>query len=260
MVARVSWSFGVFATMFLGAGVANPDVETLVQRSLAATEFDWRAEPGYDHRERNNTGGAANTYQVTMIDGTPYKRLVAINDQLLPPSRERDEQRKLETVIAQRRSESPSQRAARLAAYGRQRDRVGAVLREVGRAFAFTLNGERSIGSRSAYVLAAVPRGDYSSSNADARALANLNGEIWIDRETFHWVKVTAGVQQAFSLFGVFVRLEPGTALEWERAPVEDGVWLTSRLVVRSQMKILSLLPHRKNMDARYYDYTKIPP
>jgi hypothetical protein len=237
--------------------MADSDTEAIVERSIATNETDWRDEPTYDHWERDDSGGEAKTYQVLMIDATPYERLVAINDRRLSPSRERDEQQKLEKVIAKRRSESASQRTRRVAEYTRQHERVRALFRELGRAFKFTLQGERQVESRTVYVLAATPRSDYTPSDGDARALAGMNAEFLIDTETFHWVNVSAWVRQPVSLFGILMRLEPGTFLELEKAPVGDGVWQISHFAMRSQAKILSLVPHRSYEDDRYYNYAK---
>src|SRR5207247_340307 len=116
-------------------------------------------------------------------DGTPYERLVAINDQALSSSKERDEQQKLEKVIAKRRSESASQRIHRVAEYTREHDRVRGLFRELGRAFKFTLQGERRVESRLVYVLAATPRSDYTPPDVDARALTGMSAEFLIDTQ-----------------------------------------------------------------------------
>jgi len=258
-MGTIAWIvFVLFVSVLCRPLAADPDVNTIVERSIAANEADWREEPGYDHWERDDSGGEAKTYQVLMIDGTPYERLVAINDQALSPSKERDEQQKLEKVIAKRRSESTSQRAHRVAEFNREHDRVRALFRELGRAFKFTFQGERRVESRSVYVLSATPRSDYKPADADARALTGMNAEFLIDTETFHWVKVSARVRKPVSLFGILMRLEPGTFLELEKEPVGDGVWETSHLAIRSQAKILSLVPHSTYEDDRYYNYAKV--
>lgn len=258
LFAFITWfALALLASSFSWPTTADPDIDTIVEHSIATNEADWRDEPSYDHWERDDSGGEAKTYQVLMIDGTPYDRLVAINDQPLSPSKERDEQQKLEKVLAKRRSESASQRTRRVAEYTRQHDRVRALFRELGRAFNFTLQGERQIESRTVYVLAATPRSDYKPPGADARALAGMNAEFLIDTETFHWVSVSARVRQPVSLFGILMRLEPGTFLELEKAPVGDGVWQISHLAMRSQAKILALVPHGSYEDDRYYNYAK---
>jgi hypothetical protein len=258
MLASLTWFLFVLVTaVFCRPATATPDVNSLLERSIAANESDWRDESGYDHWERDDSGGVVKTYHVLMIDGTPYERLVAINDQALSSSKEQDEQQKLDKVIAKRRVESKSQRAHRLAEYQRDHDRVRAMFHELGRAFTFTLHGARRVESRTVYVLAATPRSDYTPPDVDARALAGMHAEFWIDAQSFRWVKVTAEVHRPVSVFGLFVRLEPGTVLELEKAPVGDGIWLTSRLAIRSQTKILSFLSHRTYEDDRYYNYAK---
>jgi hypothetical protein len=260
VLGAIAWLFGLFAAVSPGNALAPQNVESIVQRSIVANEADWCAEPDYDHWERDDTGSEAKTYQVSMIDGTPYERLFEIDDQPLSAARQRDEQRKWDKVMGGRASESPSQRAHRLAAYERQHDRVRALFHELGQAFEFTFHGQRPLGSRTVYVLEATPRSDYKPSNIDARALTGMHAEFWIDTQSYHWAKVTARVHRPISFFGVLMRLEPGTFLELEKAPVGDDVWLTTHLAVRSEAKILSFLPHRTYEDDRYYNYTKVSP
>jgi hypothetical protein len=257
-LATVMWVASVFwAGVFSQSVTTAPDMNTIMERSIATNEADWRDEPTYNHRERDDSGHGSKTYEVIMIDGTPYERLVAVNDQELPPAKERDEQEKLDRVIAKRRSESASERAHRLAEYTRQHERIGELFRELSRAFNFRLEGERQTKSGAVYVVAATPRTDYTPPDMDARALTGMNAEFLIDAHTFHWVKVSAQVRRPVSLFGVLMRLEPGTSLELEKTPVGDGVWQISRLAIRSHAKVLAFLPHRTYEDDRFDNYAK---
>ena len=79
MFGLITWFvFAVLAVGFFRPATAEPDIQTIVERSIATNEADWRDEPSYDHWERDDSGDEAKTYQVLMIDGTPYERLVAI--------------------------------------------------------------------------------------------------------------------------------------------------------------------------------------
>ena len=93
---------------------ATMDARAIIGRSVVASESDWRAEPNYDHFERDDDGDDAKTYDIRMIEGTPYERLIAVNDRPLSASRQREEQRQLEQAMAARKTESPDNRASRL--------------------------------------------------------------------------------------------------------------------------------------------------
>ncbi len=73
----------------------TPDALEIIKKSVAATALDWRAQPEYSFREHDskskvNSSGEvkaeqSKTYEVKMIEGSPYYRLVAINNEALPP-------------------------------------------------------------------------------------------------------------------------------------------------------------------------------
>jgi len=44
---------------------------------VEANERDWQAAPKYNYFERDQIGAGTKTYQVLMILGSPYHRLVA---------------------------------------------------------------------------------------------------------------------------------------------------------------------------------------
>ena len=68
----------------------QPNAQQIVRRSIAATETDWKALPHFSDIERDadTKGGSttSKTYQVLMIDGSPYSRLIAIDDKPLSPA------------------------------------------------------------------------------------------------------------------------------------------------------------------------------
>ena len=50
------------------------------------------------------------TYDVTLLEGSPYRRLVARNDQPLPPEEEKKEEEKLRRSIEERSKETPEEK------------------------------------------------------------------------------------------------------------------------------------------------------
>ena len=210
----------VLMVAFEPSATSSPDDATaIIVRSVVANEADWRAELKFDHCERDDDGGSSKTYDVTMIDGTPYERLVAIDDRPLSSDAHQSEQQNLDREVADRRAESPAERRERIDTYTKRHERVGTLFRELANAFVFTLEGTHTIRGRTAYIINAKPRRDYEPATRDARALKGVRARFWIDSMSYHWIKLTAQVTMPVSLFGVFVRVEPGTTVELEKAP-----------------------------------------
>jgi hypothetical protein len=245
----------LFPILVLCAGL---DVQTIIKKSVAANEADWKAAPNYACHERDRTGPTSKTYEVTMILGSPYRRLIAVNDEPLSPQASANEQRKLEQVIAQRRAESPEQRQKRIAQYEKERRRDHLLLEQLTQAFDFKLIGSRVINSRDTYVLRATPRRGYRPPNMECRVLTGMRGELWIDKKTFQWVKVTAHVIHPVNIEGFLAQVQPGTRFELEKMPVDDGIWLAKHFEMRSSAKILFMFNRSDQEDNTFSNYHKI--
>jgi hypothetical protein len=245
-----------------GALAANgqEDVETIIERSIQANNRDWQASPTYSFAERDVQDGGSWTSEVIMILGSPYYHHVAINDKPLTPAEQEEEQRKQEKVTAQRCGESTQARAERIARYENERSRDHLLMDEMTKAFSFKLVGERRSGSFEVYVLKATPRPSYQPPNKETKVLTGMQGEIWIDKQTFQWVRVEAEVMHPVPIVGFLARVEPGTRFELEKMPVDSGIWLPEHFAMKSRAKILFLYTRKDQEDETYFDYRKAIP
>jgi hypothetical protein len=230
-------------------------VQAIIQRSAAVYDKDWSASPDYDYFERDRTAEGTKTYDVRMILGSPYYRLVEVNGRpLSPPDRQR-EQQKLDDAVARRRSESQSQRARRLAQYEKDRKRDHLLIAQLTAAFDFKLRGEQTVEGHDTYAFQATPRPGYQPPNAEAEVLKGMVGQLWIEKQTCQWVKVEARVIHPVTIEGFLARVEPGTRFELENIPVVPGVWLAKHFSMASHSKILFLFAHRTQEDETYFGY-----
>jgi hypothetical protein len=237
--------------------VHSLDAGAIVSRSIAANESDWVAEPLYDRCERDDDGDDVQTYDVTMMSGRPYERLVAVDDQPLSPSQARDEQNKRQREMARRMLEDVSA-AQRKNNYNRSHGRFRALFQQFPNAFTFTLEGRRRVAGRTAFHVTGVPRPDYEPPTRDARALTAMTVELWVDLETYHWIKLTARITKPVSLVGLLVRVEPGTIVELEKGAVDGGrAWLFTRLRFDSTSRLLMLFGHHTSNDAQYFNFRR---
>lgn len=234
---------------------APPDVADIIKRSVAANRLDFEAAPGFDHKERDRTWPGTKTYQITMIDGSPYQRLIAMNGKPLSPAQQAEEQRKQEAIRRQRSSEAPTDRQKRIAQYEKDRTRNNEMMKQLTVAFDFAFVGERKLEGRTVWVLKATPRPGYQPPNMDTQVLRGMEGELWIDDKTYQWVKVTARVIHPVSIEGFLAQVEPGTQFELETAPVAGGSWQPSHFGMRSHAKVLFLFNRASQAEETYFDY-----
>ena len=97
------WAAALAAASF---AIAAPlDIHTLIQQSVAANTRDMKAQDDYAFNERDikskiDSNGhvkpqGSKTTQVLMIEGSPYRRLLAVNGRPLSSARKAEEQSKL---------------------------------------------------------------------------------------------------------------------------------------------------------------------
>jgi hypothetical protein len=234
-----------------------PDVRAIIAKSVQANQRDFNAAPRYNNKERDRTAEGTKLYQITMIDGTPYRRLLAINGNPLSPARQAEELRKERQAAAEREAESAEQRRARIAKYQKERTRDHNLIEQLTEAFKFEFVGEARLRGFDVYVVKATPRPGYHPPNIDCQVLPGMQGELWIDKNTSQWVKVTAQVIRPVSIEGFLAQVEPGTRFELEKAPVGGDIWQPSHFSMKSHAKVLFLVNHSSSADETYFDYVK---
>jgi len=252
---RIPTAFILFLASWWLPASTSMDPSILIQRSVEANQRDWAAAPQFDYCAKKKVDSGTRTYEELMIEGSRYEHLVAVNDRPLSPDKQADEAKDLQKVVSQRKRESPDERRRRIAAYegGRKRDHL--LMEELAKAFRFTLAGEDELDGRSVYVLNAVPKKGYKPPNRDAAVLTGMNGTLWIDKQTYQWVKVEAHVVHPVSIGGFAARVEPGTEFKLEKIPVAPGVWQPKRFSMKAKAKVLFLFSHRQQEDDTFFNY-----
>lgn len=247
--------------MLSGAGLSapRPDVSQIIAKSVAANQRDFNAAPGFNYKERDRTAdGGSKTYEVMMIEGTPYQRLIAVNGKPLSADQNAEEQKKLEQATADRRSESSADRQKRIEKYEKDRKRNNEMMAQLTKAFNFTLAGQRRVRGFTVWMLKATPRPGYNPPNMETQVLPGMEGELWIDQKSYNWVRVTAQVIHPVSIEGFLAQVEPGTQFELEKSPVGGGIWEPSHFAMRSNAKVLHMFSHNSSDDETYFEYRKV--
>ena len=185
--------------------------EMVIQRTGCAAKEEWR--------------NCSQTYQVFVIEGSQYNKLIALNDHPLSPEQSAKEEQKLKDEIRKRKNEAPAERNKRVQDYRRERNQDHAMMLEMMNAFVFTPAGEESVRGRATYVLDATPKPGYTPKNRDTKVLTGMKGRLYVDKATFQWVKVQAEVTNPVSFYGFLAKVEPGTRFFLEQAPVSSRLW-----------------------------------
>ena len=241
--------------VWLCAARVQPDIKTIIERSVAANDKDFEAAPQFDFKEKDRESNVTKAFQVTMIDGSPYRRLLATEGKALSKAQAADEWKKEEQVAAERRAQTPEQRNKRIADYARERKRDHIMMSQLSKGFDFKIVGARTVAKRSVWVLSATPKPGYQPPNMESQVLIGMRGEMWIDQQTYEWVKVTAQVIRRVSIEGFLAEVEPGTRFEIEKTPVAAGIWQIAHFSMQSHAKVLHLIHKDSAEEDWYYDF-----
>ncbi len=247
------------AFILLSAGIVPAqvvNVPDLIKKSVAVENADFRTQPRYDYTvSERNDDEPARTWRQIMIDGSPYRELIAVGGKPLSPQLRDKEARKLRREIARRRQETRDARAARIAKYRQGRDQEHTMMLQMTKAFQYRLAGEGTLNGHAVYLLNATPRPGYVPPNRDSRVLLGMRGKLWLDQQTAHWVKVEAEVVQPVTFYGVLATVKPGTRFELEKTPVAGNTWLPAHFAMRQEATVLGLFSRRHSEDDRFFEY-----
>ena len=232
-------------------------VDAIIQNSVEANERDWKAAPQYAYFETIRNGRGSKTNQVIMIGGSPYERLVKVNGRVLSLDEQEVEQKKLDRAMAERRFQTDRAAAKRVADYERDRQRDHIMIQQLTKAFDFKLIGEERLRGRNVYALRATPRPGYVPPTTEARVLLGMKGELWIDQQSFQWVKVLAQVVSPVNIAGFLATVQPGTYFELEKKPVDGEIWLPAHFTVSSRSKVLKVFRHQTDEDDTFFNYQR---
>ena len=144
-------------------------------------------------------------------EGSPYRRLVARNDQPLPPKEQQQEDEKLREASnnAARRRRIRSER--RIADWKRKQEKQREPLEGVPDAFDFRLAGEERIDGVQVYVIDATPKPGYKPSSSTASFFPKVKVRFWIAKQDYQWAKVDMETLDTITFGGILVRLSRGS-------------------------------------------------
>jgi hypothetical protein len=254
-------------TLLLAGQNPSLDAAAIVQRSVSVNTADWRAQPRYSFQERDVKAKVlsestvkdrqSKTYEVVMIEGSPYDRLIAVNNEPISRQQEQQEKIKYQREVRNRRSESSGARRARIGTYRNQRAEEHLLMEQMVAAFNFRFLREEQIEGIDCYLLEATPKPGYHPPVEKARVLVGMRGHLWIDKAEYHWAKVEAQVFNPVSVGFFVAQVKPGTRFELEQAAV-GNVWLPKRFSESVNASVFGIYGVRTRSEEWYSDYKLI--
>jgi hypothetical protein len=247
--------------------LAAQGAREIVRRSVQLDERNTEAARNYTFLQRQlerQFDGAGKlkeeklrTWDVTMQEGSPYRRLVARNDKPISAEEQQNEQAKLELNLAERRKETPAQREHRIADWERRRQRQREPLKEVPDAFDFRLVGEENLNGGQAYVIDATPKPGYKPKSASTSYLPKMKARFWIDKKDYQWIKMDAETLDTVTFGAFLIRVAKGAHITMEQLRVNNEVWLPKRIALQGSARLFFVKGLHMDIDISFSDYKK---
>jgi hypothetical protein len=197
------------------------------------------------------------TQDVTPVEGSPYKRLVARNDQPLSAKDQAKEDEKLRRSIEDRRKETADQRAARIADWQRSQNKQREPLKEMPDAFDLKMAGEEEVDGVDTWIIDGMPKAGYKPKSSAASIFAKVKIRLWIDKELHQWVRLELDSLDTISFGGILLRLAKGSHVELQNVRVNNEVWLPKLIALKGSMRIALIRNFHGEVIINYSGYKK---
>jgi hypothetical protein len=253
----------VLAAPFLGA----QDASEIMRRAIELEKQNRDNWINYSYAERqfqreyDGSGKlkkeTLRTFDVTQVDGSPYRRLVARNDQPLSAEEQKLEADKLQWAIQERPKEPKEQREKRIAEWRRRQERQREPIQELADAFDLKIAGEETLNGRAAWVIDGTPRAGYKPKSTATSFLPKMKARFWIAKAGNQWMKLDAETMDTVSYGMMLLRIGKGAHVTLEQSPAADGVWLPKRIALNGSARILLVKGIQLMMDNQYSNYRK---
>jgi hypothetical protein len=250
----------------LGGAATAQDAAEIMRRALAEDNASAAAARNYtylEHQElRTLEGGKfkvreTNTYDVTLLEGSPYRRLVAHDDRPLGPKEQAKEEEKLLRSVEQRRHETDAEKQQRIADWHHKEEKQHEPLHEIPDAFFLRMAPGEKLDGRDMYVVDATPKPGYKPKSKSAFFLPKVKARFWIAKQDYQCVKLEFETLDTIAWGGFVARVGKGTRLRVELTRVNDEVWLPKRILLAGTARILLVKGYTGELDLTYSGFKK---
>ncbi len=252
--------FALLGLAVPSAYCAELSARDIVTQSIANYDKDWEAALKFSYTETEITKDSSDRTKhvelsrVSVLDGTPYSRLIAKDGHPLTGDEARKENEKFEKAMDTREHETPEQHARRLRKYRNERE----FLHEIPNAFNMKLLAPETVNSRTNYVIELTPKEGYVPKAKNARMFSDIEGKLWVDGQDLRWTKAEANVINTISIGWFLARIGPGAHITLTQVKVDAEHWMPKQITVDGSARIMLVKNRAIDETITYADYKPI--
>lgn len=234
------------------ANAADP--EALLRAAVQNYDKDHLAALRYSYTETDNDSSGKSVSRITVIEGTPYERVITKNGQPLTGEAEKREDKRYRTALSDRVNETDAQREKRIRRYKSDVK----VFQEAPDAFIATLLPDDSVAGRATYVIELKPDPEYKPDNMKTRVLTKIEAKLWIDKQDLRIARAIATVTDTVALGWIMARVGKGGHLEMTQTRLTDGTWLPQEFVVSGEARIFLVDSKKLNQTVTFDGFKRL--
>jgi len=260
------YRYAIWFGLLAGAAPAQTPRE-IVQRAVSLDHNNATRIRDFTYRQRQlerqyDASGrvkqiSVKTWEISFLEGSPYRKLVARDDKPLSPEEQKFEQERMRYTAEQRRKESKADHDKRAAEWEKRLRKQREPVMEIPDAFDFTLAGAENVDGADAYVIDARPKPGYRPKSSSASYLTKMKARFWIAKKDYQWLKMEAQALDTITFGAILVRLAKGSNLEMEQARVEDTICLPAKFVVHASARVALFKVYHADLEYSLSDFRR---
>jgi len=257
----------VLASLILPLAAQTPSPVDIIRKSVEIDRRNWQRAKDYtflqqvERREYGRDGklksSESQTFDVLILDGTPYERKIAVDGKPLSAKEAQKVQREFDKERARRLSETPAQRQKRLSAEESAHAKTRAFALEIPDAFTFTLIGQDTLEGQPVWIIDAEPKPGFRGKAPHSDLLPKFRGRVWVEQKDFQWVKMEAQTIAPVSFGWFLARLAPGAVITFRQTRINSEIWLPRQVQMRLDARLALLKKFSGEIEVNFRDYRK---
>jgi hypothetical protein len=247
-VCTILLTFSLISCAQSPIGEPQPDAVGIIRTSLERNSSNESRLKDYTYTENAETRtldklGAVEktertTFEVLNLFGRPYKRRVGKDGHALEGKEKERADQEFEKEVHKRERETEEQSRKRQEEREKERAESRKFLQEIPSAYSFKIAGEETLDGMPVWVIDAEPRQDFHSAVKRADLLKKMRGRLWIDKESFQWVRAQVEMIEPISFGGFLAKLDRGAKMTFLQKRVNAEVWLPLNATVQFDARL----------------------
>lgn len=271
----LTWLFLATMPRWQSSAAALPaDPDAFMRKVRETARFDYEIQKEFTYLERRRdirlstfgrvTVGLLRTFEVypSPLPGRTYKRLIEVDGKPLDAAelarRDAERQKSLREAEERRRTETPRQRAARLAKEAEEKRERDAVLDDVLSVFQVTFTHREVIDGQPVLIGKATPRSNARVTTREGRWLKQFAGTVWISEADHQIARLDMHALDDVSIgWGIVGRVYKGSRFVFVRRKVEDA-WLPAEVTFDASGRTLLFRRFQIKTTTTFSDYRRV--